>query len=316
MGNARTSPDALLAVLSRGQHGPFSLGQALAAGFSRSAVKRRVDSGRWVRLHRGVYCEAAVPVSFQRDVAAAVMVCGIGAAASHRTAARWWELDVPPADRPEVTVLLPSRARPPSVLVHETTRLSRSEAAPRDGVRVTSPMRTFLDLADLLDPRLLELALDRAWRRGLVHPARLLGYLEDDWCRARRGTAVLRGMARERLGQGPAGSDLETMFLQLLRDAGLPLPVRQYPVVTPFGPRYLDLAFADPRLAIELDGMESRLDPEVFLDERARQNLIEAQGWTFRRFGYAHVTHEPLWTAFTVGDALGRWPVKWVSMRP
>ncbi len=316
MGNARTGPDARLAVLTRGQHGPFSLDQALTAGFSRSAVKRRVDSGCWVRLHRGVYCEAAVPASLQRDAAAAVIACGPGAAASHRTAARWWELDVPPADRLEVTVLLPSRARPASVLVHETTRLSRSEAAPRDGVRITSPMRTLVDLADLLDPGLLELALDRAWRRGLVHPARLLGYLEDDWCRARRGTATLRRMVQERLGQGPAGSDLETMFLQLLRDAGLPLPVRQYPVVTPFGPRYLDLAFADPKLAIELDGMESRLDPEAFLDDRSRQNLIEAQGWTFRRFGYAHVTEHSLWTVFTVGDALGRWPVKWVSKRP
>ena len=312
MGDARSSPDVRLAAVTRSQHGPFTRGQAQQAGFSPSAVRHRVATGRWLRLHRGVFCEVAVPPSFKRDASAAVLACGPTATASHRTAARWWELDVPQPDLHEVTVPSPARSRPPGVLVHETTRLTRSEAAPRDGVRLTAPMRTLLDLAGVLDPRLLELALDRSWRRRLVQPARLLSYLQDDWCRAKRGTGLLRRLVRERLGEGPSGSDIETLLLQVIRDAGLPLPVRQHPVVTAFGPRYLDLAYPQHRVAIETDGMDARLDPEVFLDERDRQNLVESQGWTFRRFGYAHVTHNALWTAFTIGEALGLRPVRWV----
>jgi very-short-patch-repair endonuclease len=210
-----------------------------------------------------------------------------------------------------VTVLLPSRARPPRVGVHETERLGRSEAASRDGIRVTTPMRTLADLADVLDAKPLELTLDRFLRRGLVHPSRLRTYLEDDWCRRRRGTVVLRKLVAERLGQRPSGSEIETLMLQLIRDAGLPLPVGQHPVKTPFGVRYLDLAYPDKKIAIELDGMDSRLDRDVFLDERVRQNLIEAQGWAFRRFGEAHVTEHRLWCAFTLGEALELRPVRW-----
>ena len=122
---------------------------------------------------------------------------------------------------------------------------------------------------------------------------------------------MLRKLVRQRLGEGPSGSDVETLLLQVIRDASLPLPVRQYPVVTPFGVRYLDLAYPEHRVAIELDGMDSRLDPQVFLDDRVRQNLIEGQGWTFRRFGYAHVTEDRLWTLFTIAQSLCLTPVAW-----
>jgi very-short-patch-repair endonuclease len=193
--------------------------------------------------------------------------------------------------------------------------LTRTEAAPRDGIRVTSPARTLLDLAGLVEVNVLELALDHLWRRRVVEPKRLLRYLDDDWCRARRGSARLRRLVAERTGQGPSGSDIETKLLQLIRDSRLPLPTRQYPVVTPFGPRYIDLAYEREKVAIELDGMESRLDPVVFLDDRVRQNLIEAQGWTFRRFGYAHVNHEPLWTIFTLAEAIGLFPTRWSRTR-
>ncbi|HVL80467.1 MAG TPA: type IV toxin-antitoxin system AbiEi family antitoxin domain-containing protein [Actinomycetota bacterium] len=313
MPERRPAPDARLVVATRAQHGPFTRAQARAAGFSDAGIKSRLASGRWVRLHRGVLCEATVPPSLRRDASAAVLACGSRAAASHRTAALLWELDVPAPDRPEVTVVGATRREPSGLLVHRTSRLTRVEAGVRDGIRVCSPMRTLLGLGEVLEPRLVELALDRLWRRGRVHPSRLLSYLDEPWCRRRRGTRVLRGLVRERMGVRATDSDLETLLVQVLREAGLPLPERQYPVATPFGPRYLDLAYPQQRIAIETDGMDSRLDPEVFLDERARQNLIEAQGWTFRRFGYAHVTNDPLWTVFTVAQALGVRPVRWVQ---
>lgn len=304
-------PETKLAIVSRAQHGAFTTKQALEAEFTEAQVKRFVRIGRWRRVYRGVLAEASGRATFERTTSAAVLACGEGAAASHRNAGRFWGLDVPLLEVPEVTVLAPSRSRPTAILVHTTDRLTRSEAAVRDGIRITSPMRTLGDLAGVVEPKLLELGHDVLWRRGLVHPARLLDYLSDDWWSRRPGTGVLRALARERLGQGPSGSDLETLLFQLIRDSGLPLPVRQHPVVTPFGVRYIDLAYPGPKLAIELDGMESRLDPTVFLDERVRQNLITAQGWTFKRFGYSHVTDSGLMVLVTLGEALRLRPVRW-----
>lgn len=300
-----------LKAIARAQHGPFSHEQAIDAELTPAMIRWRLDSGLWVRLHNRVYCDPALPPSFERDISAAVLACRDGAAASHCSAAKLWGRDVPLGPEPEVTVCAPSHIRSPDIRVHYTTRLTRTEAAPRDGVRVTSPARTLLDIADEVDPKVLELTLDNFWRRKLVAPTRLMTYLEDEWCMARRGSAQLRRLVAERAGQRPAGSDLETQLFQLIRETKLPLPTRQYPVVTPFGPRYLDLAYPARKVAIELDGRESRFDPDVFLDERVRQNLIEAQGWTFRRFGYAHVTGEPLWTVFTVAEAIGAFPTRW-----
>ena len=309
----KVDPRARLAPVARAQRGPFTYQQARDAGFSKSAIGRRIDSGTWLSLHRGVMCDSAVPASPARAVSAAVLACGPTAAACLRSAAQLWKIDVPSTDDPDVVVLGSARRRPAGVIVHRTTRLGRSEAAPSDGIRVTSPMRTLLDLGAILELRPLELALDRFWRRGLIAPRRLALYLADEWCTRKRGSAVLRKLAAERCGQGPSGSDIETLLLQLIREANLPLPVRQHPVVTPFGVRYLDLAYVRERVAIELDGMDSRLDPSVFLDDRARQNLIEAQGWTFRRFGHAHVTTNGVWAVFTLGEALGLRPIRWTG---
>src|SRR5581483_6423710 len=219
-----------LAPVARRQHGPFTRRQALQSGFSASSVQRNVAHGWWIDLHRGVYCDAVIPASLERDASAAVLACGPTAVVSHRTAGLLWSLDVPKPALPEVTVLPSGRARPVRVTVHKTDRLSVSEAAVRDGIRMTSPMRTLLDLASCIEPDLLELALDRLWRRSLVHPPRLAVYLSDDWCDTRRGTAALRRLISERIGDRPSGSDIETLFLQMLRDAHLPLPARQHPV--------------------------------------------------------------------------------------
>jgi very-short-patch-repair endonuclease len=176
-------------------------------------------------------------------------------------------------------------------------------------------MRTLLDIAGAVETRLLGLALDRLWRRALVHPRRLVVYLDDPWYENRRGSAALRRLAAPRIGDRPNGSDVETLLLQLIDDANLPTPTRQHPAVAAFGVRYLDMAYVEHRVAIEIDGMESRMDPEVSLDDRVRQNLIEAQGWTFRRFGYAHVTENGSWTLFTLGEALRLRPSRWTKDR-
>ncbi|MFD4469313.1 type IV toxin-antitoxin system AbiEi family antitoxin domain-containing protein [Rhodococcus sp. NPDC058505] len=51
------TPTAVHRIMA-GQDGIVTLTQALAAGMSRTAVDRRVSTGEWRRLHRGVYLRA------------------------------------------------------------------------------------------------------------------------------------------------------------------------------------------------------------------------------------------------------------------
>jgi hypothetical protein len=308
----RHRPGARLAAVARRQHGPLTRNQALGAGFSPPPIRRNVASGGG-SSSTGTSTANRLPASLARDASAAALACGGAGAASHATAAALWDQSVSPPKVPEVVVLAPSRVRPRGVLVHVTGRLGPSEAAVRDGIRVTSTMRTLLDLAEILEPNLVELTLDRFWRRGFVDPRRLSTYLDDRWSRRRRGTAVLRGLVRARVGDRPSGADVETLLLQLIHDARLPPPARQHRVVTPFGVRYLDLAYPAPKIAIE-KGRDGEPTRSGGVPRRARPaDLIEAQGWTVRRFGYAHVTRDRLWTIFTLVDALEVRPVRWTK---
>ena len=73
-------------------HGAFTRQQALDAGFSRSAISRRVQSMAWSRPSPEVYLFPGTPATWQRSVVIAVYGSGSGAVASHATAAHLWGL--------------------------------------------------------------------------------------------------------------------------------------------------------------------------------------------------------------------------------
>ena len=78
----------------------------------------------------------------------------------------------------------------------------------------------------------------------------------------------------------------------------------EYPVLTPSGPRFIDFAYPDRKVAIEIDGwVRHVLDPDGFVRERARQNELEEMGWTFRRFTPSMIRAHPLDVAFTTARA-------------
>src|SRR3712207_6797516 len=102
--------DAALARRAADQHGIVSVSQATAAGLTIENLRTRVHAGLLVPVHRGVYRHAAVPESPLGDLMAAVLACGDGAVASHRSAGRLWRLRDVPRWKPEVTV--PRTSRP------------------------------------------------------------------------------------------------------------------------------------------------------------------------------------------------------------
>ena len=182
-GKRRRSRDEALWKLVREQHGVITRSQLLELGIGREAVAWRLRSGRLHAVQRGVYAVGRPSLSRHGQWAAVVMSCGPHAALSHRSAAALYEIVDPPVPA-EVTVPLQvlREAGRPRVSAPALGRRVRDSC----GIRVTTVVRTLLDLAqvvtakrlvasinaadkhDLVDPETLRSALDRyAGRRGL-----------------------------------------------------------------------------------------------------------------------------------------------------
>lgn len=300
-------PEAAVLRLAARQHNAFARGQALALGMSSKTIRLRLRQKRWRRLHQGVYAPASAPDCWQQTVMAACLACGKEAFASHRSAAGVWGLisETGPA---EVTVPIYVARSHPGIIVH---RSREAEAVRHDGFRVATPMRTLLDLAAVSSEDVLEAALDSAHRSGFIEVRRLTDYLALDRNLSRPGSGVLRELVAVRDPRSRIGSDLETAFLRVLRRAGLPVPLAQRRVRTRKQDRFVDFAYPEQRIAIELDGFETHGTRTAFESDRARQNELEELGWHVLRFTFRQVMTQPVEVAITVGMALGLMPVRW-----
>ena len=94
-----------------------------------------------------------------------------------------------------------------------------------DGIPVTRPARTLLDLATVEPVDVIERCLDEALRRRLVSLPFLERWLADPKRKRHRGNRVLKRLINERATRGATESPIEQMLLQLIRARGLPLPM-------------------------------------------------------------------------------------------
>jgi very-short-patch-repair endonuclease len=299
--------DARLLRIAAEHHSVFSRAQALQVGLSRRAIDGRISRGLWTPLHRGVYVPTGVNVGPMQRIMGACLACGTDAVASHDSAGFVWEF-VAECDVPHVTVRAGRHRGRPGVIVHQRNSLW---VVSREGLRVTTPMLTLLDLASIYTEERLERIVDDAHRRGLISPARVGEFLSLPTNRNRPGAGVLRELVAMRNGDRAIGSHLETLLLRALRSRGLPLPIPQHPVQTRNGVRYLDFAYPDAMIAIELDGLEAHTGRRALESDRARQNDLEELGWSFRRFLWTQVRADPTGVATIIGTALGLVPVRW-----
>ena len=152
-----------------------------------------------------------------------------------------------------------------------------------DGIRVTSPARTLIDVAPCVGVDVLEEALDDALRRELVSLRFLRRRAEQLGARK-----VLKDLVGARDGRVPESS-LETRLLRALRAAGLPKPAVQHRI----GRYRVDFAYVDARLAIECDGYRYHSGRRAFDDDRARQNALTATGWRVLRVTWPQLRDGP-----------------------
>jgi very-short-patch-repair endonuclease len=88
-------------------------------------------------------------------------------------------------------------------------------------------------------------------------------------------------------------SELEAIFLDLVRQAGLPDPQANLPL-TALGHVRLDPDFAWPacRLVVETDGWETHRTRAAFKRDRRKDAALVADGWRVMRFPYDDVTQD------------------------
>jgi REase_MTES_1575 len=268
-----------MAELVAAQYGVFSRAQAMRMGMSRSAVQRRIGSGRWELVHPGVIREPGAPRSWHQALAAACLAWEGRAAISHRSAAALRSL--PGFDPGIVEVVLPktARRRLEGIVQHRPRVLVPADISRVGVLRVTTVARTLVDLGAVASRELLEEALDDALRRGLVSIPRLRSRLGDSG--RVKGIHVIRSLVEARSsGSGVPESVLETRLLRLLDKALIVRPSTQYEV-RHAGRRVavLDFAFPDARLGIEADGYRWHSGKGRWERDLHRRNALMALGW-------------------------------------
>jgi predicted transcriptional regulator of viral defense system len=159
------------------QQGFFTSLQAEGCGFSRSNFHLKLKSGEWIKEQRGIYRLAQYPVTERSELVLWTLWSrdkegnpqGVW---SHETALDIHELsDMMPA---KMHMAIPSQFRKrleiPKILTLHFVDLIESEIETRQGFRVTTPLRTLIDVIDegTVPKEQIVLAIREALQRGLI----------------------------------------------------------------------------------------------------------------------------------------------------
>jgi REase_MTES_1575/Transcriptional regulator, AbiEi antitoxin len=294
---------ARTARLSRGQQGAARPDQLIALGWSPSEIKTRVRRGEWHRRHRGVVILGDPELLPLAHPAAALLALGKRASVSYRSGTALSELCDPPSDGVVDLSLSATSARPrEGVRIHLVGPLDAKDRGERFGLRVTSPARTVIDFAVVASSSELEHATGEAVARRLMHDDELTAALD-------RAPQNHPGAARlsARLMIDPdlllhTQSVAERLASPLIIDAGLPRPLlNQY-----LEGLKVDLHWPEHRLIVEVDGYQFHVSRQAFEEDRRRDQILTAAGYTVIRITWLQLTNEPYRVIAAIAQALGR----------
>jgi hypothetical protein len=297
--------------LLRDQHGVVTRRQLLARGFTDHGIQAQLDADRWQRLHDGVYLTYSGPPTPEALRIGALLACPGGALLSHETAGELHGFVKPDPERPvHVTVRYGcSAVRLNGVKVHRSRAFAHIGLQGSDPA-LTSRAHTVLDLAVAAPDT--EEATRRAHQYALdarVHPLALARAAElRRPVRFGKAIDVAVGLLRDGVL-----SALEHHYLVRVEQAhGLPVGVRQAPVLVDGVRRYEDVAYDLPRgrAIVRLDGFTYHGARTALLDRR-RSVMTTLDGIPSLPFGWDEVTKDPCRTTREVETLLR--PLGWTG---
>jgi len=157
-----------LFALAAEQGGYFTAAQAKEAGYSYQAQAHHVGAGNWLRTGRGIFRLAEWVPDLHDDLARWTLWSRSRGVVSHETALSVHEIGE--FESPQVHLTVPSgfSSRNDAVRLHFAD-LPATDIVPRHGFRVTTPLRSLVDVtASGVDEDQLARAIAEARQRGLV----------------------------------------------------------------------------------------------------------------------------------------------------
>ncbi len=155
--------------LAAGQGGYFTAAQAKEIGYSYQAQAHHVAAGNWLRVDRGMFRLAEWIPAIHDDLARWTLWSRGHGVVSHETALAVYGIGEFESARVQLTVP-PEFTRSDSAVVLHRVRLADADVAEQQsGFRVTTPVRSIIDIAALSpDEDQLARVIDDARRRGLL----------------------------------------------------------------------------------------------------------------------------------------------------
>jgi predicted transcriptional regulator of viral defense system len=284
---ATRSVDAVIAELAARQHGVVERLQLLAAGLTVAEIEGRVRRGLLIPLHRGVYAVGHAVLRPAGHRLAAVLACGGAAVLSHRSAAAHWDLRASAALTIDVTSPKGSGRTRDGLRVHRTS-LHDWERAEHDGVPITTPARTLLDLAEVVPRRSLARAVAEAEQLRLFDLAAIERVVAVH--AHRHGAARLRALLSDAgIGDGLTRSELEERVLAICDRHRLPRPLVNARVAG------LEVDFYWPvaGLVVEADSRRYHLTAGAFERDRERDAQLMLHGLRVLRLTSRRIARAP-----------------------
>ena len=263
------------------QYGVISREQAFAVGITHGGLQFRVDSKRWEAVLPDVFRLTGVPTFWRQRLQAALLWAGPLALVSHRSAAALWGLGGSFPSIVEMTLPYKTVVPTKELIVHFSRRLGNEDRGLVAGLAVTTVTRTLADLGAVVPRWKVQDALDDALRESKTTVWELYATIDRVRGRGRRGVGVLRSLLNDPLqGTVPPGSPLERRLVSVLAGAGIPEPVRQYPVYDEEGLiGRLDFAWPHVKVGLEADGYDPHSSRRSFHHDRQRHNRVTRTGW-------------------------------------
>ena len=277
---------------------------------SEHQFRRGIADQRWLP-YRGAWILSGAPDSDLSRAWAAILRSSTHAVVTGPTALRVYRLDVSPAgpthrrfaiDAKAVCLSVPSvrhSSVPGVVYLREKYPIV---ASPLVNLLPTAPRsRAVIDTIRLLGWFRAKNPTFRAIQLNWLDANDLVGATIS--FKGRRGIKELRMAAEAACGGTHADSEARTVAI--LRSAGLGHFQTNHAVSDNAGLiGYIDIAFVEERVAIEIDGYAWHSSPERFQNDRTRQNRLINEGWLVLRFTWDDLTNRPNQLIASVRSAL------------
>lgn len=276
---------------------PFTVHEARAASLSSGRLRSSdlVSAGRLLYLPTGWDFEI-------RGLARALSAATPGAWISHLTAAVVLGLWLPTwfRDCRELHLSKP-RNLPPvrrEGVVGHTVLAFDTEVMVLDGMRISTPARTWLDLASIIPLADLVAVGDQLIRQprpGLearAAPWSTPQELHEMLKRHPKLKGIVKAREAAKLNRCGADSPPETFLRLALSAAGLPEPELQLRLVEadPYSPA-ADMGYRAQRIAIQYDGGHHLTREQQSRDNR-RDETFNAAGWRYFKFNADDLAHD------------------------